>query len=114
MSGWSAEDSNLNTFCHACEKSTVPCLDIQIIIDDRLKDQIKISDATVPYLNPLVLRKELENILVEEGDTALKRASFPEEHPIIYYNLLWFMERIDVNTHLPDLIVPKQVCWTNN
>lgn len=108
MSGWSAEDSNLNTFCHACEKSTVPCLDIQIIIDDRLKDQIKISDATVPYLNPLVLRKELENILVEEGDTALKRASFPEEHPIIYYNLLWFMERIDVNTHLPNLIVPKQ------
>lgn len=109
MSGWSAEDSNLNTFCHACEKSTVPCLDIQIIIDDRLKDQIKISDATVPYLNPLVLRKELENILVEEGDTALRRASFPEEHPIIYYNLLWFMERIDVNTHLPNLIVPKQV-----
>lgn len=105
-----AEDSNLNTYCHACDKPTVPCLDIHILIDEKLKDQMKVAEnLTVPYLNPLVLRKELENILIEEGDSALRKVSFADEHPIIYYNLLWFMERIDVTTHLPNLIAPKQV-----
>lgn len=90
MAGWSAEDSNLNTSCHACEKSTVPCLDIQIIIDPKLKEQMKITDSlTVPYLNPLVLRKELENILAEEGDFCLRKSTFVDEHPIIYWNLVW-------------------------
>ncbi|KAG5671963.1 hypothetical protein PVAND_002128 [Polypedilum vanderplanki] len=109
MAGWSAEDSNLNTFCHACDKPTVPCLDVQIIVDEKLKDQIKVTDTTVPYLNPFVLRKELENILALEGDSALRKSTFAEEHPIIYYNLVWFMERIDVITHLPNLIAPKPV-----
>jgi len=110
MAGWSAEDSNLNTSCHACEKPTVPCLDIQIIVDGTLKGQLKTGDSlSVPYLNPLVLRKELENILVEEGDSCLRKATFADEHPIIYWNLVFFMERIDVQTHLPTLVVPKQV-----
>lgn len=90
MAGWSAEDSNLNTYCHACEKSTVPCLDIQIIGEGKLKDQMKLTDSlSVPYLNPLVLRKELENILAEEGDMSLRKSTFVDEHPIIYWNLVW-------------------------
>jgi DENN domain-containing protein 4 len=90
MAGWSAEDSNLNTFCHACEKPTVPGLDIQIIIDEKIKDQINIPEnLSVPYLNPLVLRKELENILAEEGDSSLRKSTFVDEHPIIYWNLVW-------------------------
>lgn len=83
MAGWSAEDSNLNTYCHACEKSTVPCLDVQIVIDGKL------DSLSVPYLNPLVLRKELENILAEEGDMSLRKSTFVDEHPIIYWNLVW-------------------------
>lgn len=91
MAGWSAEDSNLNTSCHACEKSTVPCLDVQIIIDTKLKEQMKVTteSLSIPYLNPLVLRKELENILTEEGDLCLRKSSFVDEHPIIYWNLAW-------------------------
>ena len=42
----------------------------------------------VPYLNPLVLRKELESILNTEGDICLTRSSFVDEHPIIYWNLV--------------------------
>lgn len=90
MAGWSAEDSNLNTYCHACEKFTVPVLDIQIIVDEKLKDQMNMPESlSVPYLNPLVLRKELENILAEEGDMSLRKSSFIDEHPIIYWNLIW-------------------------
>ncbi|XP_058115826.1 DENN domain-containing protein Crag [Anopheles ziemanni] len=125
MAGWSAEDSNLNTSCQACGKVTVPFLTVQIILrKEELHHQSEPSPLhasaacpaphpqhdviSVPYLNPLVLRKELENILSEEGDLALTRSSFEEEHPIIYWNLVWFMERIDASTHLPNLILPKQ------
>jgi hypothetical protein len=109
MSGWSAEDSNLNTLCHACNKITVPLLHIQIIVDEKLKDLMQSNDLEVPYLNPLVLRKELENILAAEGDLCVTKSTFADEHPIIYWNLIWVMERIDVQTHLPNLIVPKKV-----
>ncbi|KXJ75086.1 hypothetical protein RP20_CCG012333 [Aedes albopictus] len=118
MAGWSAEDSNLNTTCHACTKVTVPFLNVFIISEEQRssnnqtalsKQQQQQADViTVPYLNPLVLRKELENILAQEGDLALAKASFVDEHPIIYWNLVWFMERIDVSTHLPNLCLPKK------
>ncbi|KPU75492.1 uncharacterized protein Dana_GF22300, isoform B [Drosophila ananassae] len=116
MSGWTAEDSNLNTTCHACNKLTVPFLSVQIERkaepedeqgDKGAKEQpAKRSSVTVPYLNPLVLRKELENILTQEGDAALIKPEFVEEHPIIYWNLLWLMERIESKTHLPELCLP--------
>lgn len=48
----------------------------------------KADTITVPYLNPLVLRKELESILVAEGDISLTHFKFVDEHPIIYWNLV--------------------------
>ncbi|XP_032594944.1 DENN domain-containing protein Crag isoform X2 [Drosophila grimshawi] len=113
MSGWSAEDSNLNTTCHACNKLTVPFLSVQITrlatAESETNDEAIAADKSsiaVPYLNPLVLRKELENILTQEGDMALIKPNFVEEHPIIYWNLLWLMERIEGKTHLPELCLP--------
>lgn len=110
MSGWSAEDSNLNTTCDACNKLTVPFLSVHFVntIDG---DDNRTNDLTIPYLNPLVLRKELENILNQEGDLALLKANFVEEHPIIFWNLLWIMERIESKTHLPELCSPSLVSY---
>lgn len=118
MSGWSAEDSNLNTTCHACKKLTVPFLSVQITrlttASDGDADAVggvasDTSTLAVPYLNPLVLRKELENILTQEGDMALIKPNFVEEHRIVYWNLLWLMERIESKTHLPELCLPPTV-----
>lgn len=123
MSGWSAEDSNLNTTCHACKKLTVPFLSVQITrltangeggetLENNAEAGVASSDTstlTVPYLNPLVLRKELENILTQEGDMALIKPNFVEEHRIVYWNLLWLMERIESKTHLPELCLPPAV-----
>ncbi|KAJ8927639.1 hypothetical protein NQ314_019881, partial [Rhamnusium bicolor] len=65
MANWSAEDSNLNTLCQSCNKPTVPLLTVSIS-----GKSVKPCDPfSVPYLNPLVLRKELENILAQEGRT---------------------------------------------
>lgn len=44
--------------------------------------------VSVPFLSPLVLRKEIENILDQEGDLCLMRPQFVDEHPIIYWNLV--------------------------
>lgn len=110
MAGWSAEDSNLNTTCHKCKKTTVPLLNIHVINMDRSQSNGKQTNQfSVPYLNPLVLRKELENILSQYGDHILCRSQFVDGHAIIYWNLVWFMERIGVQTHLSSLFFEKSV-----
>ncbi|XP_024885964.1 DENN domain-containing protein 4C isoform X4 [Temnothorax curvispinosus] len=125
MGGWQPEDSNLNTVCQYCDKATVPLL-TATILDYRceaseknndplmgalveLLDQPKesLEPITVPYLNPLVLRKELESVLSQEGDACLTKHRFIQEHPIVYWNLIWYFERINLTSHLPDL-------WLNN
>lgn len=49
-----------------------------------------LEPISVPYLNPLVLRKEVESILDNEGDAALNQPRFVDDHPIIYWNLVCF------------------------
>lgn len=64
---------------------------------------------TVPYLSPLVLRKEVENVLEHEGDMCLLNAQFVDEHPIIYWNLIWYFKRINLPSHLPGLILKSYI-----
>lgn len=109
MAGWSAEESNLNTYCVACTCSTVPSLFIRTTVRARESgDADQITNFSVPYLNPLVLRKELENIIALEGDISTSKQRFFKEHPIIYWNMVWLMNRIDVETHLQNLYNPDE------
>ncbi|KAL4092280.1 hypothetical protein QTP88_026805 [Uroleucon formosanum] len=131
MSGWVPDDSNLNTKCRLCIKEVVPFLTVDVIdyrsrnsnvTDENVKNnqenldlltenntreitdnEYKADTITVPYLNPLVLRKELESILVAEGDISLIHSKFADEHPIIYWNLVWVFERIAVPSHISGL-----------
>ncbi|KFM69759.1 C-myc promoter-binding protein, partial [Stegodyphus mimosarum] len=64
-----------------------------------------IEPVTVPYLSPLVLRKEVENVLEHEGDNCMTKPEFVDQHPIIYWNLIWFFKRIGVSSHLPSLVL---------
>jgi hypothetical protein len=66
-------------------------------------NKLVLEPIMVPYLSPLVLRKELENVLEREGDACLGDDDCVDRHPIIYWNLVWFFERIGVNSHLPGL-----------
>ncbi|CAH0718266.1 unnamed protein product, partial [Brenthis ino] len=103
MAGWAADDSNLNTRCIACGRHTVPLLSVQIIREG----QSQAETLSVPYLNPLVLRKEFESILGREGDSCLAEPEFVESHPIVYWNLVWFLERANIDNHLPELLSPN-------
>ncbi|XP_077989167.1 C-myc promoter-binding protein-like isoform X2 [Glandiceps talaboti] len=61
--------------------------------------------VAVPYLSPLVLRKEMENVIDHEGEHCLLSADFVDEHPIIFWNLIWVYKRLDLPSNLPGLIL---------
>ena len=66
------------------------------------------SPISVPYISPLVLRRELETVLDKEGDSCLTTPLLPELHPIIYWNLIYFFHRIAVPSHLPGLLLGQE------
>uniref|UniRef100_A0AAX7V1W0 DENN/MADD domain containing 4A n=1 Tax=Astatotilapia calliptera TaxID=8154 RepID=A0AAX7V1W0_ASTCA len=68
------------------------------------------APVTVPYLSPLVLWKELESLLVNEGDQAISSPSVVDQHPIVFWNLVWYFRRLDLPSNLPALILGSQHC----
>lgn len=126
MANWTPDESNLNTQCQYCARKFVPLLTIEVrdasshghssssSSADRntshrkesLNESINCNEPfTVPYLSPLVLRKEVENVLEHESDACLLSADFIDHHPIIYWNLIWYFERVNLPSHLPGLIL---------
>ena len=66
--------------------------------------------VTVPYLSPLVLWKELESLLENEGDAVITASDMVDQHPIIYWNLVWYFRRLDLPSNLPGLILTSEHC----
>uniref|UniRef100_A0A672GYE3 DENN domain containing 4A n=1 Tax=Salarias fasciatus TaxID=181472 RepID=A0A672GYE3_SALFA len=131
MAGWTADDSNLNTTCPFCGNPFLPFLNVEIrdmrgpafssFSETKLPQVIKIrgqlnwrlhnpEPVTVPYLSPLVLWKELESLLENEGDPVITEADMVDHHPIIYWNLLWYFRRLDLPSSLPGLILTSEHC----
>ncbi|XP_074709193.1 DENN domain-containing protein 4B isoform X3 [Strix uralensis] len=74
-------------------------------------------DAAVPrrservafaYLSPLVLRKELESLVENEGGEFLAQPELVDSHPIIYWNLVWYFQRLGLPSNLPRLLLGSQ------
>ncbi|XP_059928112.1 C-myc promoter-binding protein-like [Gadus macrocephalus] len=66
--------------------------------------------VTVPYLSPLVLWKELESLLENEGEGVVAAAELVDQHPIIYWNLLWYFRRLTCPSNLPGLCLTSEHC----
>uniref|UniRef100_A0A8C6TG72 DENN/MADD domain containing 4C n=1 Tax=Neogobius melanostomus TaxID=47308 RepID=A0A8C6TG72_9GOBI len=107
MAGWTADDSNLNTNCPFCRTAFLPLLHIEF---HDLRSRPNPKPVSVPYLSPLVLRKELETLLENEGDQVIYTHKFLSQHPIIFWNLVWYFRRLDLPTHLPGLILTSEHC----
>ncbi|XP_053743067.1 DENN domain-containing protein 4B-like isoform X1 [Synchiropus splendidus] len=60
--------------------------------------------VTVAYLSPLVLRKELESLLENEGEAVLAQPQLLDSHSIIFWNLVWFFQRLGLPNHLLQLV----------
>uniref|UniRef100_A0A8C3L2L9 DENN domain containing 4A n=1 Tax=Chrysolophus pictus TaxID=9089 RepID=A0A8C3L2L9_CHRPC len=142
MAGWTADDSNLNTTCPFCGNLFLPFLSIEIRdlrrpgrsistfgpLEEDEKENQKINHIiptgnwrlpspdpiTVPYLSPLVVWKELESLLENEGDHAITVADFVDHHPIVFWNLVWYFRRLDLPSNLPGLILSSEHCNKNS
>ncbi|XP_046861364.1 C-myc promoter-binding protein-like isoform X2 [Xenia sp. Carnegie-2017] len=55
---------------------------------------------SVNYVSPLVLRKELENLMDNEGVDALESPAMIKEKPVIFWNMVWYFRRLNLPTHL--------------
>jgi hypothetical protein len=45
----------------------------------------------------------VENVLEHEGDDCVSNPLFVDDHPIIFWNLIWYFKRINLPSHLPGL-----------
>lgn len=66
------------------------------------------------YLSPLVVRKEIENIILhkkeENQNETLIDAKFMDEHSVVYWNLIWYFKRIGVDSgYLLDSLLNSRV-----
>ncbi|KAM8973604.1 C-myc promoter-binding protein isoform 2-T2 [Pelodytes ibericus] len=69
---------------------------------------------TVPYLSPLVVWKELESLLENEGDPSITVPGFVDHHPIVFWNLVWYFRRLELPSNLPGLILSSEHCNKNS
>uniref|UniRef100_A0A8C5LT83 DENN domain containing 4C n=1 Tax=Leptobrachium leishanense TaxID=445787 RepID=A0A8C5LT83_9ANUR len=77
---------------------------------DSLEKRHNPPPVSVPYLSPLVLRKELESLLENEGDQVIHTSTFINQHPIIFWNLVWYFRRLNIPSNLPGLILASEHC----
>lgn len=63
-----------------------------------------VPQVTVAYLSPLVVRKELESLLENEGESVLAQSQFLENHSIIFWNLVWYFQRLGLPSNLLQLV----------
>ncbi|MCI4374566.1 hypothetical protein PGIGA_G00007610 [Pangasianodon gigas] len=60
--------------------------------------------VTVAYLSPLVLRKELESLLENEGESVLSQVQLLDSHSILFWNLVWYFTRLGLPSNLLQLV----------
>lgn len=63
-----------------------------------------VPQVTVAYLSPLVLRKELESLLENKGEAVLAQPQFLDNHSIIFWNLVWYFQRLGLPNNLLQLV----------
>uniref|UniRef100_A0A8C8FTD3 DENN/MADD domain containing 4B n=1 Tax=Oncorhynchus tshawytscha TaxID=74940 RepID=A0A8C8FTD3_ONCTS len=118
MAGWTSDDSNLNSSCPFCSTTFVPLLNAEIF----LRPAVILRAAALPWystntglflificwllgnIHPLVLRKELESLLENEGEAVLAQGQLLDSHSIIFWNLVWYFHRLGLPSNLLQLV----------
>ncbi|XP_006031022.1 DENN domain-containing protein 4B isoform X2 [Alligator sinensis] len=91
------EPGTARTLCNGCTEYPVP----------RGPPQ-RAEVVNLAYLSPLVLRKELESLLENEGSEFLAQPELVDSHPIIYWNLVWFFQRLELPNNLLQLVLASK------
>uniref|UniRef100_A0A8C7LJA1 DENN domain containing 4B n=1 Tax=Oncorhynchus mykiss TaxID=8022 RepID=A0A8C7LJA1_ONCMY len=104
MAGWTSDDSNLNSSCPFCSTTFVPLLNAEICDLGPGSSVGGSPQVTVAYLSPLVLRKELESLLENEGEAVLSQGQLLDSHSIIFWNMVWYFHRLGLPSNLLQLV----------
>uniref|UniRef100_A0A8C1UFK7 DENN/MADD domain containing 4B n=1 Tax=Cyprinus carpio TaxID=7962 RepID=A0A8C1UFK7_CYPCA len=107
MAGWSSDDSNLNTTCPFCSAPFVPLLNAEICDPGPVGVcKCLLLRCVCDILNavPLVLRKEMESLLENEGDAVLSQVQLLDSHSILFWNLVWYFTRLGLPSNLLQLL----------
>ena len=106
------------TFCSCpfCHNNIVPQLNVYLnevgtldVAGDSDQDR-EAAESTehrcisVQYLSPLVMRKELENVFADKGESVLSSEEFAAGHSVLFWNLVWAIGRLGLPHHLTRLI----------
>uniref|UniRef100_A0A8C7DP28 DENN domain containing 4C n=1 Tax=Oncorhynchus kisutch TaxID=8019 RepID=A0A8C7DP28_ONCKI len=95
---------------HGVSTTSLPCSLTEVVSDGLGQKRPDPMPVSVPYLSPLVLRKELETLLENEGDQVIYTHKFLSQHPIIFWNLVFYFCRLDLPSYLPGLILTSEHC----
>lgn len=102
MAGWTSDASNMLTLCPWCRKGSVP--ELSVIIEDRRGKPIFERITPMTFLSPIVLRKELETVLILNGEQILRDPEFFETHHMLFWNLYYAFEKMDLKHTLDQLL----------
>ncbi|CAI4221129.1 unnamed protein product [Auanema sp. JU1783] len=132
MGGWKVDDQNMNTTCPYCyEKDPgnsefAPRLSIEFVwktspegswyqpgglkadVESNLESPTahKIDSMSVAFVSPLVLRRELETLLASDIQ-ALKNKDLMNSHPVVFWNFVYYMRRLNLPSHMFNWIAPR-------
>ena len=75
---------------------------------------LRTNEYTVQYLSPIVIRKEIENIILirkqQYQNESLISEKLMEEHSVIFFNLIWYFKRIGTdNSYLLDILLNNRI-----
>uniref|UniRef100_A0A915ES78 Uncharacterized protein n=1 Tax=Ditylenchus dipsaci TaxID=166011 RepID=A0A915ES78_9BILA len=130
MAGWRVDDLNNDSVCPYCSHPFVPSL--KVSIQNRRRQKISSSwyaplsisisgeendavnllfqnkqddEFSVPFVSPLVLRRQLESMLLSDP-LVLSEVSMRLISPDVFWNLLYYCRRLDLPTHIVTWISP--------
>ncbi|CAD5218783.1 unnamed protein product [Bursaphelenchus okinawaensis] len=131
MYGWNLGSVNMNSTCPFCSTSFSPSL--KVVVEKRPLEKLAASwympfifnfvgregkedtedeelanglTLSVPFLSPIVLRKELEALLMSDSQV-FSRPSLRVSHPVIFWNQLYYCRRLDLPSHIYAWISPQ-------
>ena len=85
-------------------------------VDKKLSPPHEIGPILINYLSPLVVRKALERLIDNSGgsDEILSSGEMVDEKMDIYWNLVWYFSRLELKTHLSDLLLKSRLLNSSN
>jgi len=106
MNGWERSYSNYTTKCPNafCETKFFARFTVFYKVMNNPKA------VQIEFLSPPLLKKELENLLFNQGKTVLLRKDFPDKQGIIFWNLAFYFNLIKLpNFFLSPLLDPRKI-----